>query len=94
MPTKSSFHLQPKHQPAKIKAATDDLKINPQHSVGKPRHYDHEKILDLWAQGLTGPEIGRQLGLHASTTAAAIVAEYRKRGDYRAISRAPARPQS
>ena len=59
----------------------------------RPHRYDHEKILTLWAQGLTGPEIGKQLGLHASTTAAAIVAEYRKRGDPRALPRAPSTRQ-
>ena len=55
----------------------------------RPKKYRHDDILNLWAQGLTGPEIGRQLGLRASTTAAAIVAEYRKKGDLRATPRAP-----
>ena len=54
----------------------------------KPK-YDHNTILNLWAEGLTGPEIGLKLRLPRSTTAAVIVADYRKRGDPRAIRRAP-----
>ena len=79
----------------KIKAARDrgDPRAdfhNAPHAA-RPKRYNHDVILNLWAQGLTGPEIGRQLGLHASTTAAAIVAEYRKKGDPRALARAPVR---
>lgn len=81
----------------KIKAARDRgdprAAFHQAPHAARPKRYNHSLILDLWAQGLTGPEIGRQLGLHASTTAAAIVAEYRKKGDPRALARAPVRQQ-
>ena len=81
----------------KIKKARDhgDPRAVPHQKsfASRPKRYNHEKILELWVKGLTGPEIGRQLGLHASTTAAAIVAEYRHKGDPRASPRAPSARQ-
>jgi hypothetical protein len=49
--------------------------------------YDHDLILSLWVEGLSGPEIGRKLGLPCSTTAGGIVAAHRIAGDPRALSR-------
>jgi hypothetical protein len=49
--------------------------------------YDHDLILSLWIEGLSGPEIGRKLGLPCSTTAGGIVAAHRIAGDPRALSR-------
>ena len=57
----------------------------------QPRRYDHNAVLNLWAAGLSGPEIGRQLHLHSSTTAAQIVGQYFDK-DPRAVRRGPVRP--
>jgi hypothetical protein len=65
-------------------------KPKPRYSVahaGKPKKYDHSAVLDLWVEGLSGPEIGARLGLPLSTTAGGIVARCRDAGDPRALSR-------
>ena len=83
LPIRSSFNLQ---SPDKYKAATLSTKtVEPPKpkrytytpKLNKPRRYDHNAVLDLWAQGFTGPAIGQRLGLHSSTTAAQIVCQYR-----------------
>ena len=53
----------------------------------KPKKYDHDSVLALWVEGLSGPEIGARLGLPCSTTAGGIVARCREQGDPRALSR-------
>lgn len=57
----------------------------------RKKRFDHDAILDLWAKGIDGPEIGRRLGLTRATTASGIVALYRKKGDPRAVVRNPVR---
>jgi hypothetical protein len=53
----------------------------------KPKLYDHNAVLGLWMEGLSGPEIGVRLGLPLSTTAGGIVARCREQGDPRALPR-------
>ena len=55
------------------------------------RQYDHEAILNLWAEGLTGPQIAEKLGMDRWLTVCQIVYECRKKGDPRAVRRAPER---
>lgn len=54
----------------------------------RSRKYDRERILDMWAAGMSGPDIAAQLGMR-SVVPGQIVAEARKRGDSRAKARAP-----
>lgn len=49
--------------------------------------YDHEKVLDLWASGMTGPEIREKLGIRSGGTIGEILEKARKRGDKRAERR-------
>jgi hypothetical protein len=70
----------PVHTPKPKRFYTAPQKTN--HKV-----YDHDLILSLWVEGLSGPEIGRKLGLPCSTTAGGIVAAHRIAGDPRALSR-------
>lgn len=53
----------------------------------RARTYDHEAIMDMWASGMTGPQIGDKLGMRNWTYVASVVTKYRKHGDIRAESR-------
>ena len=68
-----------------------DPRAAPHNKKNQPRNKKHnyDAVLDLWAAGLTGPEIGVRLGLPRPTTAGGIVAMCRKAGDPRAVARAP-----
>lgn len=45
------------------------------------------KILDLWAEGVSGPEIAQRFGLNAAAVGSHIVARARVKGDPRALIR-------
>ena len=49
--------------------------------------HDHDAILTLWDEGLSGPEISERLDLPLRTTAGGVVARCRELGDPRALSR-------
>ena len=70
----------PAPKPKRTYSATAPYKTN-------HKKHDHEAVLALWVTGLSGPEIGKKLGLPLPTTAGGIVAVCRKLGDPRALSR-------
>jgi hypothetical protein len=51
------------------------------------KKHDHDAILTLWVEGLSGPEISERLDLPRRTTAGGVVARCRELGDPRALSR-------
>ncbi len=53
----------------------------------KAAKYDHDRVLDMWADGLTGQEIANELGMSSAEAARTIVNRARKAGDPRAMAR-------
>lgn len=50
----------------------------------RPRLYDHELILDLWASGLTSGQIAGRNGMPSAPAVCVIISDHRKLGDPRA----------
>jgi hypothetical protein len=71
-------------EPAPVRLA--DAQATPITKMTK-QVYDHDKILDLWNEGKTGPEIGRILAMPNWKRIGDIIAAARKRGDPRAHAR-------
>lgn len=75
----------------KVEVVKDKVTVTKKHQKARVYYARlsplHNKVLDLWAEGLTGPEIGLRLGLNRSTDAAGIVWLHRQKGDPRAVSR-------
>jgi hypothetical protein len=89
-------HLYTKKEPARVPVFKKIVSRGRVQNNGSATHKlsptlaaKHEAILALWAQGLTGPEIGKKLGLRSATSAAVFIADYRKKhpGDTRAKRR-------
>jgi hypothetical protein len=58
----------------------------------QPEAVDQERVIALWAEGLSGSAIADRLGIYASY-ARTIVQRAREHGDPRAIKRGPGRPK-
>lgn len=54
---------------------------------------DRNRILDLWMQGKTGPEIGDIIGHHNTGSISRLVSKARADGDARAVARQSARAE-
>ena len=54
---------------------------------GRPRKYDHDAVLDLWAAGQTEGTIFRRVGMPTSRCVGNIVKKARRDGDARAVRR-------
>jgi hypothetical protein len=61
--------------------------------VSARRRIDHERVLELWAEGRSSVEIAAALGLQRPETARGIVLRARRRGDRRAAPRLEIRAQ-
>lgn len=57
--------------------------------VASNRKYDYEAILNLWAKGMTGPQIAGELNIEDWKKVCQVVSIARKDGDPRAVSRKP-----
>lgn len=74
--------------PAPVASNEPVLAAPSKRAPGRPRtRYDHEQILDLWAAGYTGPEIGQKLRMSNWRRVGEILTAARERGDPRAKRR-------
>lgn len=55
--------------------------------MSRPRLYDHDKILTMWAEGYTGDAIAAACGVRRGQTVRDIIRRARAKGDPRALSR-------
>lgn len=53
------------------------------------KRYDHDMVLDLWAEGHSSAAISDRLNMWGPEAVLSMVSRWRQQGDKRAVSRAP-----